>query len=179
MAWTEWPKKFSRLLHFVEAKGEYSGTAVADPIPPKLTALQTSVQAQIDSVDAYILANGDTEGALAAISTALGVIKNTNIAEVITDYGDKPTDQDVCDVMDKVHADLLAAMDATHDQPDARCGALGWYYKSQDTGSAADATVKKLCPSCQATGYLLSGTSNTPVQTFPVTDEYSEELDQA
>lgn len=191
-AWDNWAKRFTRLLHLIEVKGEYEPTAVADTIPTDLALVQTDVQGiatdiqtQIDAINAYIIANGDVEGGLAAIATALGTVKtdaqtaDTDLGDIITDYGDKPTDQDVCHVMDKVHADLLAAVNVTRGDADPKCKGLGYYFKSQDTGDSADSTVKKLCDSCKAHGYLITGTSNTPTISFPVTDEYSEELDQS
>lgn len=248
-AWDNWAKKFIRLLHLLEAKGEYSGTAVPDTILTDLQNVQADIQdeatdlntqagalntqatnlngeatqlgsdyadltTQKGTLDTYIGTYGDNEGILAGISSALGTIitsmtttktdidtiktaldgikttldtiktnldtiEGTDLQAIIDDYGNKPTDQDVCDVMDKVHTDLLAKINLTRADAHGRCIGLGWYYKSQDTGNAADATVKKLCPGCQATGYLLTGTSDTPTISFPTTDEYSEELDQS
>lgn len=178
-AWDKWDERYTKPLSLQEIIDEYSPTMGTDPIPTALSTAQTDLQTQIDAINAYILANGDVASGLAAIATALGTIKNTDIAGIVSDYGNKPTHKDIVDVCSTVKAALVAKINDTRADADPRCAGKGWYFKSQDTGDSADATTKKLCNSCLSTGYLITGTSNTPVVTFPIADqEAPEELIQ-
>lgn len=174
-AWDKWEERYTKPLHLQEVVDEYSPTAGTDPIPTALAGISTDLQTQIDAIDAYILANGEVGSGLTDIRDALVVIKDTDTAGVISDYGNKPTHKDIVDVCSTVKAALVAKINVTRGDADTRCAGKGWYFKSQDTGDSGDAATKKLCTSCKATGYLVTGTSNTPTVIFPISDQEPDE----
>lgn len=252
-AWDSLHKRYTKLLHLIEIKGEYSPTAVTDTILTDLATLKSDIEGEatdlnteagnlntqsgninteatqlasdygdlnteISTLSSYISTYGDNESILAGIVTALttihtsltGVKTNLDTAKtaldtiktnldtvktnldtaatdtqsIIDDYGDKPTDQDVVDVMDKVHTDLLAKINAgvtgfaARTKSHARCSGLGWYYKSQDTGNIDDSNTKRLCPGCGAYGYIENSIVDTPTISFPTTEEAPDDIPQ-
>lgn len=104
--------------------------------------------------------------------------KSNLAADVSTHITGDTATVSIAAVLEKVHTDYIAALTTEgRTVKHGRCQGLGHYLKSQDTGVAEDATKKKLCPGCQAFGKLLTSTTDTPIQTFPVVDEYPEEIE--
>lgn len=155
-----------------------------DPVKAALDVIKAAFDTIKANIDASVSIIDTQTGNLGTIKTNLdGLASDTQ--DIIDDYGDKPTDQDVVDALNKVKTDFLTAIQAgqtgftARSQWHARCQGKGYYPKSQDTGDSTDADIRKLCPGCQAYGYISNTISDIPVNNFPNTDEYPDEIDQS
>lgn len=134
-----------------------------------------SEAAFIDAADT--LATG-CKGLMDAIPADFATLKTDLATEVTNEITDDGATVSITAVLNKIITDYQAALTAAgRTVKHGRCNGNGQYLKSQDTGIAEDATIKKLCPGCQATGFLPTSTTDIPTQTFPVVDEYPEEIE--